>query len=100
MKMATFGSNSLQADLQYSQRSKERLLILRHQSHNSFRRRRVWRVVDLFRTFKVIANLLKRGFQVWTFDSAAKTRTITKEQRFKFVHDDKRDEPVRVKIIA
>ncbi len=94
--MRALFANRVEADFQGREASVEGLLVLGNQCQDALRRMGRGEVIDLLGRAKAIANSLEFLFEFGPSDAGCKARTIAKEQAFKFMNDDKRDEAPRI----
>src|ERR1022692_473298 len=88
--MWTFLLDAREPNLKDGKHSRERLLITGFESLYPFGRRRVGRIIDLFWSSKLFANVLELAFKIRAIDSAAERNAVAEKKTFEFVHDDER----------
>src|ERR1035438_9145067 len=90
--MGTLGPDTRQPNLQYGERSKQRLLVPRYESLHTLRWRTNRRIVDVFRRGELVPDRLQTGLQIRPANAAAEGGTVADQQPFELMHHDERDE--------
>src|ERR1022692_4666931 len=98
--MWTFLLDAREPNLKDGKHSRERLLITGFESLYAFGRSRVGRIIDLFWSSKLFANVLELAFKIRAIDSAAECGAVAKKQALEFVHNDEGHEAPGIEAAA